>query len=95
MSFQERLLAYLRSGVKSGELSEEEYLEVVEALERAGKITTTHPELYKGLLDSSLEQLPNLARKVKAHRDDIRRALREAGLEICLLYTSPSPRDRG
>ena len=82
MSFQERLLAYLRSGVRSGELSEEEYLEVVEALERAGKITTTHPELYKGLLDSSLERLPNLARKVKAHRDSIRRALREAGLEI-------------
>jgi len=81
MSFQERILAYLRGGVRSGELSEEEYLEVMEALERAGKITTTHPELYKGLLESSLERLPDLAKKVKAHRDDMRRALSGAGLE--------------
>ena len=81
MYVHERLTKYLEEGVKSGRLSEEEYRSLLEALERAGKITTVHPELYKGLLDDALRVLPAMAKKVKSQKDDIKKTLDGAGLE--------------
>jgi len=93
MYVHERLTKYLEEGVKTGRLSEEEYRALLEALERAGKITTIHPELYKGFLDDALHVLPAMAEKVRSHKDDMKKALKGAGLETIQVNKDESMMD--
>lgn len=80
--FQEKLIKFLSKGLASAELSEEEYRLVLEALQKAGKITTVHPELYKGLLEDALRELPKLAKRAEGSLQEVREALKDIGIEV-------------
>ncbi len=79
--FQERITRFLDASLSEGLLSIEDYNALMSMLEKAGKMTTIHPELYAGLLKDSLEVLPKITAETEKELSKLREALKSKGFK--------------